>query len=262
MLSRPVKTGSRRETRSDFTQGTLAGDPSLPQSNHWLSVQSSSAHNPPQPIPILRPQIQLPIRNNYLPHPRLPSEHAGNELPTFNTMETSTEAPVPVSIPMIKQLVANLTISEQCLQADARIDEYISCIPQIHFSTQEEKNDYAADLYTIQEEVRSNFNVLKHEDLRHENERFKDLINTWGLPDANRPQQFQFQSRRKKKSTPIKSIAAKKQKTTTTDTTDCSNKFNNLVIDDIPEQIEIDDEDVTPPPIKKQYTPPPSPSIM
>ncbi|GFS89821.1 hypothetical protein NPIL_545601 [Nephila pilipes] len=175
-------------------------------------------------------------------------------------METSTEAPVPVSIPTIKQLVANNTLSEQCLQADAKIEDYMNCIPQIHFSTQEEKNDYAADLYTIQEEVRSKFNILKHEELRQENEIFKDLINTWGLPDANRPQQFQFQSRRKK-STPIKSIAAKKQKIATTDTTECSNKFNDLVIDDIPEQIEIDDEDVTPPPAKKQYTPP-SPSIM
>ncbi|GFT87744.1 hypothetical protein NPIL_574011 [Nephila pilipes] len=169
---------------------------------------------------------------------------------------TSTpDAPVAVSIPTIKTIVDNITHSEQCLQADAKMEEYINLIPRIQFATQDEKNAYAADLYTIQEEVRAKFNIIKHEELRQENERFKELINTWGLPDVNRPQQFQTQSRRKK-TTPVKTTAAKKQKITETDATECTNKFDSLAIEEILEQIEIDDEDVTPPPTKKQYTPP------
>ncbi|GFT38107.1 hypothetical protein NPIL_12421 [Nephila pilipes] len=156
---------------------------------------------------------------------------------------TSTpDAPVAVSIPTIKTIVDNITHSEQCLQADAKMEEYINLIPKIQFATQDDKNAYAADLYTIQEEVRAKFNIIKHEELRQENERFKQLINNWGLPDVNRPQQFQTQSRRKK-TTPVKTTAAKKQKTTETDATECTNKFDSLAIEEIPEQIEIDDED-------------------
>ncbi|GFT56896.1 putative RNA-directed DNA polymerase from transposon X-element [Nephila pilipes] len=113
----------------------------------------------------------------------------------------------------------------------------------------ESKNNYSSELYTIQEEVRSKFKVLKHEELRIENERYKDLINTWGLLDANYPQQFQLQSRRKK-STPIKTTIAKKQKISDPVETECTNKFTHLLIDEPPEEIEIVDsenEDVTPP---------------
>ncbi|GFT45230.1 hypothetical protein NPIL_497991 [Nephila pilipes] len=123
------------------------------------------------------------------------------------------EMPIPVSIPIIQNLVANITHSDQCLQADAKMEEYITSIPQIQFATQDDKNSYASNLYTIQEEVRSKFNILKHEELRQETERYKDLINTWGLPEASRPQQFQLQSRRKK-TTSVKTTIAKKQKLT------------------------------------------------
>ncbi|GFU16377.1 hypothetical protein NPIL_244671 [Nephila pilipes] len=170
---------------------------------------------------------------------------------------TTSDLPTPVSIPTIRNLVANITHSDQCLQADAKMEEYITSIPQIQFATQDDKNSYASELYTIQEEVRSKFNILKHEELRQETERYKDLINTWGLPEASRPQQFQLQSRRKK-TTSVKTTIAKKQKLAESDATECSNKFNNLVIEETPEQIEIDDEDVTPPPGKKQYAPPPN----
>ncbi|GFT78110.1 nucleic-acid-binding protein from transposon X-element [Nephila pilipes] len=165
------------------------------------------------------------------------------------------EMPTPVSIPTIQHLVTSITHSDQCLQADAKMEGYISLIPHIQFATQEDKNSYASDLYTLQEEVRSKFNILKHEELRQETERYKDLINTWGLPEANRPQQFQLQSRRKK-TTPVKSSTAKKQKITETDATECRNKFTTLAIEETTEEIEIDDEDVTPPPVKKPYAPP------
>ncbi|GFT66174.1 hypothetical protein NPIL_246341 [Nephila pilipes] len=186
-----------------------------------------------------------------------PKRSFQNALPSITTMDTNTmqEMPTPVSIPTIQNLVANITHSDQCLQADAKMEEYITSIPQIQFATQDAKNSYAADLYTIQEEVRSKFNILKHEELRQETERYKDLINTWGLPEANRPQQFQLQSRRKK-TTSVKTTIAKKQKLAESDATECSNKFNNLVIEETQEQIEIDDEDVNPPPVKKPYAPP------
>ncbi|GFT29995.1 hypothetical protein NPIL_383251 [Nephila pilipes] len=143
---------------------------------------------------------------------------------------TTTETPQPVSIPTIMSIVNEIIHSDQCLQAYAKLEEYLSLIPQINFPTQEKKNEYASELYIIQEEVRSKFNVLMHEELRAENERYKDLINTWGLPDANRPQQFQMQSRRKK-STPIKTTTTKKQKITEPTATECTNKFTNLVIE-------------------------------
>ncbi|GFS76830.1 hypothetical protein NPIL_292331 [Nephila pilipes] len=114
------------------------------------------------------------------------------------------------------------------------MEEYINLIPQIQFTNQDEKNVYASDLYTIQEEVRAKFNTLKHEELRQENERYKELINTWGLPDVNRPQQFQSQSRRKK-TTLVKTTAAKKQKITESDAAEGSNKFDSLAIEEIPE---------------------------
>ncbi|GFS50911.1 hypothetical protein NPIL_204841, partial [Nephila pilipes] len=156
-----------------------------------------------------------------------------------------------VSIPTIMTIVNNISTSDQCLQADTKLAEYINLIPHINFNSQEEKNSYSTDLFSIQEEVRSKFNIIKHEELRIENEKYKELINSWGLPDANKPQHFQLQSRRKK-STPVKNVTSKKQKLTDATTTECSNKFDNLHIDEIPEQIEVDDdEDVTPPPPKK-----------
>ncbi|GFT79678.1 hypothetical protein NPIL_229371 [Nephila pilipes] len=67
------------------------------------------------------------------------------------------------------------------LLLDWLIDDVLRCcdwLPsRINFPTQEKKNEYSSKLYTIQEEVRSKFNVLKHEELRAENERYKDLIN-------------------------------------------------------------------------------------
>ncbi|GFS33178.1 hypothetical protein NPIL_475901, partial [Nephila pilipes] len=175
----------------------------------------------------------------------------------MDTAQSSTaETNQAVSIPTVKAIVNNIAHSDQCLQADIKIEEYISCIPTIHFSSQEEKNNYASDLYTIQEEVRTKFNVLKHEELRVENEKYKELISSWGLPDATKPYQFQIQSRRKK-STPVKNTISKKQKITDAPETECTNKFSNLIIEEPPEQIEVDnDEDVTPAPAKKPYAPP------
>ncbi|GFU23670.1 nucleic-acid-binding protein from transposon X-element [Nephila pilipes] len=172
------------------------------------------------------------------------------------TQSSTAETNQAVSIPTIKAIVSNITHSDQCLQADIKIEEYISYIPSIQFSSQEEKNNYASDLYTIQEEVRTKFNVLKHEELRIENEKYKELISSWGLPDATKPHQFQIQSRRKK-STPVKNTINKKQKIAEAPETECANKFNNLIIEEPPEQIEIDEnEDVTPAPVKKPYAPP------
>ncbi|GFT38904.1 hypothetical protein NPIL_615401 [Nephila pilipes] len=74
----------------------------------------------------------------------------------MDTAQSSTaETNQAVSIPTIKAIVSNITHSDQCLQADIKIEEYISYIPSIQFSSQEEKNNYASDLYTIQEEERS-----------------------------------------------------------------------------------------------------------
>ncbi|GFT69249.1 RNA-directed DNA polymerase from mobile element jockey, partial [Nephila pilipes] len=181
-----------------------------------------------------------------------------NASPHLNTMDsiqtTSTETPQAVSIPTILALVNVINHSDQCLHADTKLAEYISQIPDIHFSSQEEKNNYSTELFSIQEEVRSKYNTLKHEELRLENAKYKDLVNSWGLPDATQPQKFQLQSRRKN-STPVKNIINKRQKTT--ETTECTNKFSDLNIEEPPEQIEIDDdEDVTPPPPKKPYAPP------
>ncbi|GFT84025.1 hypothetical protein NPIL_297041 [Nephila pilipes] len=167
---------------------------------------------------------------------------------------TSTETTQAVSIPTILALVNVINHSDQCLHADTKLAEYISQIPDIQFSSQEEKNNYSTELFSIQEEVRSKYNTLKHEELRLENAKYKDLVSSWGLPDATKPQQFQLQSRRKN-STPVKNIINKRQKTT--ETTECTNKFSDLIIEEPPEQIEIDDdEDVTPPPPKKSYAPP------
>ncbi|GFT51029.1 hypothetical protein NPIL_425481 [Nephila pilipes] len=161
---------------------------------------------------------------------------------------TLTETTQAVSIPTILALVNVIDHSDQCLHADTKLAEYISQIPNIQFSSQEEKNNYSTELFSIQEEVRSKYNTLKHEELRLENAKYKDLVNSWGLPDATKPQQFQLQSRRKN-STPVKNIINKRQKIT--ETTECTNKFSDLIIEEPPEQIEIDDdEDVTPPPPK------------
>ncbi|GFU25339.1 hypothetical protein NPIL_124211, partial [Nephila pilipes] len=150
-----------------------------------------------------------------------------------------------------------LTTSDQCLHADSKIAEYLHSIPQINFLNQEEKNEYSAHLCTIQEEVRSKFNLFKTNELRQETEKFQNLINSWGLPDSARPPLFQQQSRRKN-STPIKTPTAKKQRTTT-DATECQNRFETLAIEESVEEIEIDDptdEVVTPAPAKKTYAPP------
>ncbi|GFS93735.1 hypothetical protein NPIL_507921 [Nephila pilipes] len=166
-----------------------------------------------------------------------------------------------VSIPEIQGLVNNLSTSEQCLHADSKIEEYLNSIPQIIFLKQEEKNEYSTHLYAIQEEVRGKFNLYKSDELRQETEKFKTLINSWGLPDAARPQTFQHQSRRKN-CTPIKNPIAKKQRTTTDDT-ECQNRFQSLAIQEPIEEIEIDDvndEDVPPPQPEKSYAPPPSSS--
>ncbi|GFT45798.1 hypothetical protein NPIL_653711 [Nephila pilipes] len=72
-----------------------------------------------------------------------------------------TETPQIVSIPTILNIVSNISNSDQCLHADAKLSEYIALIPQIVFQKQEEKNNYASELYTIQEEVRSKFNTIK-----------------------------------------------------------------------------------------------------
>ncbi|GFU18002.1 hypothetical protein NPIL_142051 [Nephila pilipes] len=167
-----------------------------------------------------------------------------------------TETPQAVSIPAIQTRVSNILNSDQCLHADVKLSEYIQAIPLIAFQCQEDKNTYASDLYTIQEEVRAKYNTLKKE-LRAENEKFQSLVNSWGLPNADQPQSFQLQSRRKN-STPIKKTANKKQKITDPAETECSNKFSTLAIEELPESIEIDeDEDVTPPPMpKKSYAPP------
>ncbi|GFT99798.1 hypothetical protein NPIL_231831, partial [Nephila pilipes] len=161
-----------------------------------------------------------------------------------------------VSIPEIQGLVNNLSTSDQCLHADSKIAEYLNSMPQINFLNQEEKSEYSAHLYTIQEEVRGKYNLFRSEELRQETEKYKSLINSWGLPDSARPQFFQ-QSRRKN-STPIKKTTAKKQRTTT-DAAECQNRFQTLAIDEPVEEIEIDDttdEDVTPAPPKKTYAPP------
>ncbi|GFT31917.1 hypothetical protein NPIL_126251 [Nephila pilipes] len=158
------------------------------------------------------------------------------------------ETPQAVSISTIQSNVNNITSSDQCLHADAKLSEYINAL--IAFQSQEAKNAYA----TIQEEVRTKFNSLKKEELRVENEKYLNLVNSWGLPDASKPQSFQLQSRRKS-STPIKKIANKKQKTADPTETECSNKFSTLAIEEIPESIEVDeDKDVTPPPCQKRPT--------
>ncbi|GFT36218.1 hypothetical protein NPIL_671551 [Nephila pilipes] len=162
-----------------------------------------------------------------------------------------------VSIPEIQGLVNNLSTSDQCLHADSKIAEYLLSIPQINFLNQEEKNEYSSHLYTIQEEVRGKFNLFKSEELRQETEKYKNLINSWGLPDSARPQPFQQQSRRKN-NTPIKTPSAKKQKTIP-EAAECQNRFQTLSIDEPIEEIEIDDaidEVVTPAPPKKTYAPP------
>ncbi|GFS99914.1 hypothetical protein NPIL_329901 [Nephila pilipes] len=168
-----------------------------------------------------------------------------------------TETPQAVSIPAIQTRVSSILTSDQCLHADIKLSEYIQAIPLIAFQSQEKKNTYASDLYSIQEEVRAKYNTLKKEELRTENEKFQSLVNSWGLPNADQPQSFQLQSRRKN-STPIKKTANKKQKITDPAETECSNKFSTLAIEELPENIEIDeDEDVTPPPMpKKSYAPP------
>ncbi|GFU38852.1 uncharacterized protein NPIL_35121, partial [Nephila pilipes] len=103
----------------------------------------------------------------------------------------------------------------------------------------EEKNEYSTHLYAIQEEVRGKFNLFKSEEIRQETEKYKNLINFWGLPDAVRPQAFQHQSRRKN-STPIKTPIAKKQRTTP-DETECQNRFQTLAIEEPVEEIEVDE---------------------
>ncbi|GFU43537.1 hypothetical protein NPIL_41981, partial [Nephila pilipes] len=79
-----------------------------------------------------------------------------------------------VSIPTILTIVKNITTSDQCLQADTKLAEYINLIPHINFNSQEEKNSYSTDLFSIQEDVRSKFNIIKHEELRIENEKYKE----------------------------------------------------------------------------------------
>ncbi|GFT13741.1 hypothetical protein NPIL_646061 [Nephila pilipes] len=162
-----------------------------------------------------------------------------------------------ISIPEIQKLVSNLATSDQSLHADSKIEEYLNSIPQINFATQDEKNEYSTSLYSIQEEIRGKYNSFKFEEIRTETDKYKSLINSWGLPDANRPQAFQVQSRRKN-NTPIKTPTAKKQKTTP-ETSDCQNRFQTLSIEEPVEEIEIDEENdevVTPALPKKTYAPP------
>ncbi|GFU43020.1 hypothetical protein NPIL_390111 [Nephila pilipes] len=87
------------------------------------------------------------------------------------TSSTMTETPQAVSIPTILNIVNSISNSDQCLYADAKLSEYINLTPQIVFHSQEEKNNYATEFYTIQEEVRSKFNTIKQEELRIENEK-------------------------------------------------------------------------------------------
>ncbi|GFU49489.1 hypothetical protein NPIL_486761, partial [Nephila pilipes] len=88
-----------------------------------------------------------------------------NASPPLTTMEEASsatpETPQVVSIPTIQNIVNNITSSDQCPHADAKLSEYINTIPLIAFHSQEAKNTYATDLYTIQEEVRTKFNSLK-----------------------------------------------------------------------------------------------------
>ncbi|GFS93731.1 hypothetical protein NPIL_507901 [Nephila pilipes] len=145
----------------------------------------------------------------------------------------------PVSIPEIQRLVSALATSDQCLHADTKIEEYLNSIPQITFTNQEEKNTYSTSLYSIQEEIRGKYNSFKLEEIKTETDKYKSLINSWGLPDANRPQAFHVQARRKN-NTPIKTPTAKKQKTTP-EAAECQNRFQTLTIEEPIEEIEIDD---------------------
>ncbi|GFT01293.1 hypothetical protein NPIL_644441 [Nephila pilipes] len=158
-----------------------------------------------------------------------------------------------VSIPDVVSIIQAINTTDQCLKADTRIAEYIAAIPLINFERTEDQINYKMDLLSIHEEVRLKFSTIKQEEFRLENERYKELLNSWGLPENN----YQTQSRKKKN--PTKPSTSKKQNTTSQDPTECNNRFNNLTIEEPPEKIEIDQsggEDITPPAPKKGYAPP------
>ncbi|GFS58614.1 hypothetical protein NPIL_254631 [Nephila pilipes] len=241
----------KNQTRERTTQATPSSQ-----------SESSHPHLPAPTSPGIGSLLVPTVVDHNQPENSLKTKRSfQNASPPLTTMEEASfatpETPQVVSIPTIQNIVTNITSSDQCLHADAKLSEYINNIPLIAFQSQEAKNAYATDLYTIQEEVRTKFNSLKKEELRVENEKYLNLVNSWGLPDASKPQSFQLQSRRKN-STPVKKIANKKQKTADPTETECSNKFSTLAIEELPESIEIDeDEDVTPPPMpKKTYAPP------
>ncbi|GFT75644.1 uncharacterized protein NPIL_99571 [Nephila pilipes] len=152
-----------------------------------------------------------------------------------------------VSIPDVFAVIQAINTTHQCLKADARLAEYIAAIPLINFERTEDQINYEMDLLSIQEEARLKFCTIKQEEFRLENERYKELLNSWGLPDNN----YQTQSKKIQQNHPLQ----KKQKTTSQDPTECNNRFNNLTVEEPPEKIEIDqseDEDVTPP-VRKKY---------
>ncbi|GFT34307.1 hypothetical protein NPIL_127521 [Nephila pilipes] len=158
-----------------------------------------------------------------------------------------------VSIPDVVAIIQAINITDQYRKAGSRIAEYNAANPLINFERTEDQINYKMDLLSIQEKVRLKFSTIKQEEFRLENEKYKELLNSWDLPENN----YQTQSRKKKN--PSKPSTSKKQKTTSQDPTDCSNSYNNLTVEEPPEEIEIDpseDEDVTPPTPKKSYAPP------
>ncbi|GFT18662.1 hypothetical protein NPIL_128111 [Nephila pilipes] len=90
-----------------------------------------------------------------------------------------------VSIPDVVAIIQAINITDQCRKADARIAEYIAAIPLINFERTEDQINYKMDLLSIQEEVRLKFSTIKQEEFCLGNERYKELLNSWGLPENN-----------------------------------------------------------------------------
>ncbi|GFT26291.1 hypothetical protein NPIL_539631 [Nephila pilipes] len=107
------------------------------------------------------------------------------------TSEVVCEA---VSIPDVVGVIQAISTIDQCLKADARIAEYIAAIPLINFERTEDQINYKMDLLSMHEEVRLKFSAINQEEFRLENERYKELLNSWGLPENK----YQTQSKKKK----------------------------------------------------------------
>ncbi|GFT94709.1 nucleic-acid-binding protein from transposon X-element [Trichonephila clavipes] len=137
----------------------------------------------------------------------------------------------PPDIDELRDQLSRIRNSAECFEFCNTIDAYSQDVDGFHFANLGLRNQFGVLIYSLLEQARGQYAVLKRSEMKYEMEEHNDILKQWGVSPTGEAAAFTpVVNRKQKSSSPRNDIAvAKKQKT------EDRNMFSLLGVEELPD---------------------------